>query len=88
VNQFLVQPFVNYNLPHAWYLVSAPVMTSNWEADSGQRWTVPVGGGVGKVFRLGKLPINTQIQGFYNAVRPDEYSKVQLRFQFQFLFPK
>ena len=66
----------------------APVMTSNWKADAGQRWVVPVGGGAGKVFRLGKLPINTQIQGFYNAVRPDEYSKVQLRFQFQFLFPQ
>ena len=88
VNQFLTQPFVNYNLPHAFYLVSAPVMTSNWKADAGQRWVVPVGGGIGKLFRLGKLPINTQVQGFYNAVRPDDYSQVQLRFQFQFLFPQ
>jgi hypothetical protein len=88
VNQFLVQPFLNYNFKGGWYLSSAPIMTSNWEAASGQRWTVPVGGGGGKVFRLGKLPINTQIQGFYNAVRPDFYGDWTLRFQFQFLFPK
>jgi hypothetical protein len=30
VNQLLAQPFVNDNLPNGWYLVSAPVITSNW----------------------------------------------------------
>jgi hypothetical protein len=30
VNAFLLQPFVNYNLPDHWYLVSAPIMTANW----------------------------------------------------------
>ena len=34
VSAFLVQPFVNYNLPHGWYLVASPIMTANWEADS------------------------------------------------------
>ena len=29
VSQLLIQPFVNYNLPHAWYLVSAPIITAN-----------------------------------------------------------
>ena len=41
----LIQPFVNYNLPDAWYLVSAPIITANWEASSGNKWTVPLGGG-------------------------------------------
>jgi hypothetical protein len=43
------------------YLTSAPILTVNWKADSGQQWTVPLGGGVGKIFHLGKLPVNTQI---------------------------
>ena len=34
VSAFLVQPFVNYNLPHGWYLVASPIMTADWEADS------------------------------------------------------
>jgi hypothetical protein len=34
------------------------------------------------------LPVNTQLQAFYNAVKPDFAADWQLRFQVQFLFPK
>jgi hypothetical protein len=100
VNQMLIQPFVNYNLPNGWYLSSAPILTANWAATkAGDVWTVPLGGGIGKLFRLGeilplkghpiaKLPINTQVQAFGNAARPEGGAKWQLRFQIQFLFPK
>jgi hypothetical protein len=88
VNAFLLQPFVNYNFKHGWYLTSAPIMTANWRETSGNRWTVPVGGGGGKLVKLGKLPLNTQLSVFYNAVRPDQAADVQVRFQLQFLFPK
>jgi hypothetical protein len=88
VSQLLIQPFVNYNLPDGLYLVSAPIITADWEASSGNQWTVPVGGGVGKLFRVDKLPINTQLQAFYNVERPHLAADWQLRFQFQFLFPK
>ena len=54
LNQFLVQPFVNYNLEGGWYLVTAPIITANWEASSDDRWTVPLGGGVGRVLRIAK----------------------------------
>ncbi len=88
VNAMLVQPFVNYNLPHGWYLVTAPIITADWEANSDNRWTVPVGGGVGKIQRFGKLPVNFQLQAFYNVEKPDNGADWQLRFQVQFLFPK
>ena len=88
VSAFLTQPFVNYNLPHGWYLSSSPIITANWEASSGNQWTVPLGGGVGKLQWFGKLPINFQLQSFYNVVTPKFGSDWQLRFQIQFLFPK
>ncbi len=88
VNQMVIQPFINYNLPDGWYLTSSPVMTANWTARASDQWTVPVGGGVGKLFKIGPLPVNTQLQGFYNADRPKDSSDWQLRFQIQFLFPK
>lgn len=88
VNQFLFQYFINYNLPDGWYLSSAPIITANWEADSSDQWTVPLGGGGGKIFRIGKQPVNAQLQGFYNVVTPDNGPDWTLRFQFQFLFPK
>jgi hypothetical protein len=87
VNQMLVQPFVNYNLPHRWYLVSSPIITANWKVDNG-RWFVPVGGGVGKIVRFGKVPVNIYGQFFGNAEHPNGTSKLSARFQMQFLFPR
>ena len=46
VNQMLVQYFINYNLKNHWCLQSAPIITANWRASSGNVWTVPFGGGV------------------------------------------
>jgi hypothetical protein len=100
VNAMLMQPFVNYNLPGGWYLNTGPIMTANWKAKKeGDVWTVPVGGGGGKLFRLGdilplqgqavgKLPINAQIGAYGNVVKPEFGPDWQLRFQVQFLFPK
>ena len=88
VNQLLIQPFVNYNLPEGWYLTSSPVITANWEENSDDRWTVPVGGGFGKIFRIGKQPMNAQAQAFYYADAPRLGPDWAFRFQLQFLFPK
>jgi hypothetical protein len=89
VNQMLIQPFVNYNIADGWYLVSAPIATANWEADrSKDIWTVPVGGGVGRLFRLGKLPINMSLQAFDYVEKPAFGADWELRAQVQLLFPK
>ena len=88
VNLFSWQYFVNYNLDDGWYLTSAPVITANWEADSGNTWTVPFGGGVGKIFRIGKQPMNVSAAAYYNVEKPDFGADWQMRFQVQFLFPK
>ena len=100
VNAMLLQWFVNYNLPDGWYLTTAPIVTADWKADkAGDVWTAPLGGGVGKLFRLGqilpleghpiaKLPINTQLAAYGNVAKPEFGPAWQLRFQIQFLFPK
>jgi hypothetical protein len=87
VSQFLVQPFVNYNLPGGWYLVSDPVITANWKSDSGV-WTVPSGAGFGKLFAIGNQPINSRILAFYNVARPEAAPDWALKFTIQLLFPK
>jgi hypothetical protein len=87
-NNFLAQPFLNYNFAGGTYLTTAPIVTADWKADSSNRWTVPIGGGVGKIFHVGKLPVNTQIGAYYNVVRPDYGANWQIRFQVQFMFPK
>ena len=88
INVFTWQYFVNYNMDGGWYLTSAPIISANWEADSDNRWTVPVGGGLGKIFRIGNQPVNASAQAYYNVETPDNGADWQLRLQFQFLFPK
>ncbi len=87
-NNGLIQPFVNYNFAGGAYLTSAPVLTVNWKADSGQQWTVPLGGGVGKIFHFGPLPVNMQISAYYNIEKLDYGANWQIRAQVQFMFPK
>ena len=99
VNQMLLQPIINYNLADGWYLTSVPVITANWEADQKNRWTVPIGGGFGKITRWGKQAVDLQTQAFYNVETPtplvgqginidNEGSTWTLRLQLKLLFPK
>ena len=88
VNQFLVEPFLNYNLEGGWYLITDMIITANWDAPAGQKWTVPIGGGAGKLFSIGKQTINSRLEAYYMVERPDNAPDWQLIFTFQFLFPK
>ena len=87
VGAFLVQPFVNYNLPGGWYLVSSPIITANWQR-ANNPWILPVGGGFGRVFRVGRQPMNASLQAYGNVIKPDGFGDVTVRAQLQFLFPK
>ena len=88
VNQFLLEPFVNYNLDQGWFLLTDMVMTANWDAPSSQRWTVPIGGGFGRVFKIGNQAINSRLEYYYNVERPEGAPKQLISFTWQFLFPK
>ncbi len=88
INLFTWQYFINYNFEGGWYFTSAPIMTANWEAESGEEWTVPVGGGFGRIFRIGKQPMNANFQYFYNLEQPEGVGDWSIRAQLQFMFPK
>ncbi|MDW5290586.1 hypothetical protein [Formosa sp. PL04] len=88
VNNFYAQVFANYNLPKGLYLNTSPIITANWEAESGQQWTVPIGAGIGKIVKLGgKLPVNFQAGYYYNIVSPDFGPTSQLRLQATVMLP-
>jgi hypothetical protein len=89
LNLFLAQYFVNYNLDDGWYLTSSPIITSNWEVEASDRWTIPFGGGFGKILALrGLPPMNFNLQAFYNAETPEIGPEWSARFQLAMLFPK
>ena len=87
VNRMLIQYFVNYNLPDGWYLVVAPINTADWKAPSGEKWTVPLGGGFGKIMTIGGLPVNATAQAYYHVEKPTGAADWSMRFQVQLLFP-
>jgi hypothetical protein len=88
VHQFLMQPFVDYNFSHGWYLASSPIMTANWKATPGNKWTIPVGGGGGRILHLGHQAVNTYVQAFDDVASPHAGGTWTLRLQVQLLFPK
>ena len=88
VNLTTAQPFVNYNLDNGWYLKSAPIITYNHEADSGNRWNIPVGAGFGRIFNWGKQPVNLSVAAYGYTEKPDGGADLQLQALLVFLFPK
>ena len=85
---FFTNIFLNYNLAHGWYIASQPIITADWQASAGNKWTVPVGGGIGKIQRIGGLPFNLQVAAYSNVVRPNTGGDWELRLQIALLLPK
>ena len=85
-NQMTINPFVFYNLQRGWYVVSVPIVTADWTVERNKRWTVPVGGGAGKLFKIGSQPLNARAE-FFNDVRTTTGgTDWQMQTQLQFLF--
>ena len=82
------QPFVNYNFDGGWFLQSAPLVTAESTAPSGEKWIVPVGGGGGRTFRIGTQPVTALLSTFYNVERPTGGPEWNIRFQLTFMFPR
>jgi hypothetical protein len=71
-----------------WYVTGFYIGKGNLEADSSDRWTVPVGLGVGRVIPGRKRPIDIQIAALANVVKPDFEADWTIRLQVSLLFPK
>lgn len=71
LNALIIRGTLRFQLPGPWYLVSAPIITANWNASSSQRWLVPLGGGPGVTFDVGAHRWATSLQAYVNAIRPD-----------------
>jgi hypothetical protein len=88
VNQMLLQYFLNYNMKKGWYITLQPIITANWKAPSDSVWTVPFGGGLGRIMKIGPQPASLTLQFYGNAVYPTGGSPWSMRAQLAFLFPK
>jgi hypothetical protein len=74
INEFTFQYQVVYLLPQDWFLISNWVVEADWEADSDNRWTIPIGGGFGRQFKIDDNQFQLYGQLGYNVEATDEAS--------------
>jgi hypothetical protein len=70
-NSFLLNPVISYHFSNGWSVGSSPNITANWLSKNGQQWTLPIAGGVEKVFRFGAQHMKLSVDAYYNAIRPN-----------------
>jgi hypothetical protein len=87
INRLTLQYFLAYNLPHDWYLTAAPVLFADWKAKAGDRWLVPLGGGVGRLVTLGSMPVDFAATFYGNVVTPKGLPTWQMNLSMTLLFP-
>jgi hypothetical protein len=71
-SQMNLQPIVSFFFGEGWSIGYSGNILANWKAPSGDVWTVPVGLGVGKVVKLGRLPVKLQLSLQYMPVHPKD----------------
>ena len=82
VNLTNLQYFIFYSLDDVTSIGAAPNIIANWEQDSGNVWTVPVGLGISRTFQFGKLPVRFGAEAHYSIVQPDDTVGQEWNFRF------
>jgi hypothetical protein len=74
-SQTNIQYFIWRLLPGQWQIGTAPNILVDWKAEDDNKLTLPVGLGVGKLFKIGGLPIKFILEGQYAVIRPDDFGQ-------------
>lgn len=70
VHYMTLQYQVTWNFCRSWYVTTSPTSAADWTAARGERWLMPVGLGVGKVFGLGKRQVSGEASASYSLIHP------------------
>jgi len=88
VSQTSLQPILTRSFPNSWSMSFSSEATYNWQADSGEAWTVPLGISTSKVVKIGHRPVSFGMGGFYNVERPESASRWTARLTITLVFPE
>lgn len=72
-NDTTLQLFGAYSLGNGWQIESKPTIRYDWEAVDNNKWSVPLGGGISKTFRLGRWPMKLGVEYEHYVVTPDRF---------------
>jgi len=87
-SQLNLQPIAALFFGDGWNIGYSGNILANWKASSGDVWTVPVGVGVGKVVKLGRLPVKFQLSLQYMPVHPQDAQEWDVQVQITPVLPK
>ena len=62
-----------YVFSNGWSVGTEPNFTVNWEGSKGNKVAFPVGPQVGKLVKIGGMPVKVELQALYYPIRPDVY---------------
>ena len=80
-----LQYFIFYNLDEVTAIGAAPNIIANFEQNTSNRWTVPIGLGIVRTFQFGKLPVRIGAELHYSVVQPDDVVGQEWNFRFYFI---
>ncbi len=66
-----LQLFYYYSITPTLSIGAGPNIIADFEADSGDKWTIPIGIGVGYTAQLGKIPVRFMVEYYGSVLRPD-----------------
>jgi hypothetical protein len=70
-SQMNLQPIINLFFDGGWNVGYSGNILADWRQPANNRWTVPIGVGVGRVVKFGRLPIKIALAGQYMVKQPD-----------------
>ena len=68
-----IQYTIRYSLPNAMSIGMGPTISYDWEADSDNALTFPIGLGLTKTTRWGRTPVKLRAEVHYSVVKPEGY---------------
>ncbi len=76
-----IEYFYAYGLGGGWQIAAGPTIEADWEANSSETWTVPIGIGIEKTTLIGNTPWNFALEAHYYVEQPDSFGP-----EFLFIF--
>ena len=71
LNHTDMQYFIVRNLPDAWQLRASPHITYDWEAKKDNKLTLPIAIGIGKMMKIGPMPVMLMAEYQKTLISPD-----------------
>jgi len=71
--QLTIQGYFSYGLGNGWQLTSNPVVTYDWKGDGGNKLNLPLGGGIAKTTKIGKMPLRLGAEVQYYVASTDRF---------------